>query len=726
MTTDDATSAAHGARPAAMTIDAATRLAQRWAARGVPAGPMGLKWDPGKGKIAKRPIGRHGIRDYSTDPEVVARLFAGASLRGGEEWGVGLRWGDAGRLVLDLDVGEECDGRDTLSDLEAEFGELPRHPIIRTASGGEHRILPKRPGQKVGNAHSLGPGIDVRSDDGCVVAPGVRCSWGEWTVVDRSETPSHEDVPGWLYERLTDKTAVAGNGQAGPVGHWRQLDRDALDPRDRAALEGLEALGGHSPYIGSDGTVCVTRPGKTSGASATIGYLGPGIVKVFSSNWAPLVAERRYDADQLASMAVRRPGLRAVPNRPDEAPSPRPVDGGAAEARAPETAEEILAALAEHTTWAPIDLRPVAAGILDGTIQTPKPDIGLIDAGPGGLFYRGRVNGLYGKGADGKSWIAIVVCVEQLIFGETVYWVDWEDNEVGITSRLLDLGVPPERLARFRYYRPADPMNLLERSLLVRLAEIEQPAVAVIDSTGEAMAAHGVKPNADEEVARWFQDVARPIADTGAAVIAIDHFPHEADGRLAAIGSTRKYNALSGSAFKAKVLAEFGRDRVGRSALVCAKDRWGHHVRGQVVAEFTLNAAQRPYQVELVPPTPSADAAHPLADEKPAVRRVYDALSGLVDPVTVPGIGDLVAGDGTTGTGLKARTIQDALKRLQELGRAECRGANEAGFKVWTSPSPKPVDNSVNPAHNTPSDNERYAAGYAPGSSAHAAADEDF
>ena len=347
------------------------------------------------------------------------------------------------------------------------------------------------------------------------------------------------------------------------------------------------------------------------------------------------------------------------------------------------TVDDVLAHLAAHTSWAPIDLAAVAAGLQDGTLTAPEPDIGAVTGTALGLFYRARINGLYAKGGDGKSWIALLACAERLAGGDTVWWIDFEDNEIGLTSRLLALGVDTGNLGRFRYYRPNDPLDPLERALLVRLAALEQPVAIVIDSTGESMAVHGVKPNADEEVARWFQTVAKPLADTGAAVIAIDHLPHDADGRLSAIGSTRKYNAVSGSAYVVKVLAEFGRDRVGRSALTCAKDRWGHHVRGKIAAEFTLDATRTIYSAELALPLGTeAVAHHPLAEEKPAVRRVYDAMADASASMTTAAIGDIVATD-PHGIGLKKRTIQDALARLEELGIAAQEGTNEKGAYLW-------------------------------------------
>lgn len=47
----------------------------------------------------------------------------------------------------------------------------------------------------------------------------------------------------------------------------------------------------------------ITRPGKTAGSSASIGYLGPGAVKTWSSSWAPLRQGAVYAADELNHIA---------------------------------------------------------------------------------------------------------------------------------------------------------------------------------------------------------------------------------------------------------------------------------------------------------------------------------------------------------------------------------------------------------------------------------------
>jgi hypothetical protein len=91
---------------------------------------------------------------------------------------VGLPCGGAsGLFVVDLDVDKATGERIGEASLRAlGFGRLltdPAQPRVRTPSGGLH-LLFRHPGPGFGNTVAkLGPGIDTRSDNGYVIAPGT-------------------------------------------------------------------------------------------------------------------------------------------------------------------------------------------------------------------------------------------------------------------------------------------------------------------------------------------------------------------------------------------------------------------------------------------------------------------------------------------------------------------------------------------------------------------------
>jgi putative DNA primase/helicase len=231
-------------------------------------------------------------------------------LAAGEVYGVGLYPGPANRVVLDVDVKGGKQGDVQLATLEAEYGALPPHPIVDTASGGVHRWLAKPQGVHVGNP-DLADGIEVRADAGWVVAPGTFTPWGSWTVRDGTDIPAPM-WPDWVAAKLNGHR---GSGAGRTTGRWQQLDRAALDLRDLAALEALERLGGHGAVLGPGGEVRITRPGKTAGTSASVGYVDPGVVKVFTDEWPPLRKDSVYAVDALEALE-RGEGNPAEERRP--------------------------------------------------------------------------------------------------------------------------------------------------------------------------------------------------------------------------------------------------------------------------------------------------------------------------------------------------------------------------------------------------------------------------
>jgi hypothetical protein len=206
------------------------------------------------------------------------------------EASIGIDCGKSKLVVVDLDVKDGKDGPGEWKKL-TDGKAVPATFYVRTPSGGWHLWF-RDPDSKYNlSADKVAPGVDIRAVGGLVVAPGS--DGYTWLA----EAPlSLDDVPA-----MPDGIIPTSNG-GGTTGHWKKLDRDMLEPQDRAALEALEAIGGHSPYL-SDGHIAVTRPGKVAGASASIGHIGPGIAKVFTPNWPPLKDQAVYDADQLVGLA---------------------------------------------------------------------------------------------------------------------------------------------------------------------------------------------------------------------------------------------------------------------------------------------------------------------------------------------------------------------------------------------------------------------------------------
>lgn len=115
------------------------------------------------------------------------------------------KWPDAnigvhcdGLIVLDVDVGKG--GYDSLKKLQDERGELPATLTVSTPSGGEHRYFK---GSNVPNGVNVyGPGIDVRSGGGYVLASGSVVDGKSYAV----RTPAvPAPAPEWLKERHVEQ-----------------------------------------------------------------------------------------------------------------------------------------------------------------------------------------------------------------------------------------------------------------------------------------------------------------------------------------------------------------------------------------------------------------------------------------------------------------------------------------------------------------------------------------
>lgn len=238
--------------------------------------------------------------------------------------------------------------------------------------------------------------------------------------------------------------------------------------------------------------------------------------------------------------------------------------------------------------WAPVDLAPIAEAIRRGDIARTLPTVlQVADHLP--LFYRARINQLFGESGGGKSWVGMQAVAETVAAGERALVVDWEDNPHGIAERLVQLGVDQEAIARVDYRNPSGAISTgLERF------DRGPYGIALVDSTGEAMAAGGVNSNDDGEVAQWFAIVKRMTRlPGGPAVVTIDHVPKDKEAPSAyAIGSQRKRAAVTGASYRVDTLKEPARGRDGKLKLTVAKDRLGNRPKGSVAAEIHLHASE--------------------------------------------------------------------------------------------------------------------------------------
>lgn len=274
------------------TTPTALDYALHYAARGwrvVPTMPGG-----------KVPVMQAWQREGTTDTDRITHWWTKAP-----DNSISIVTGQAsGIWVLDVDISNGKRGDDTLADLEATHGKLPDTWTVVTGSGGLHLYFAwPRDGRVIRNSASgvLGPGLDVRGEGGQVVAPPSVHHTGARYEREASSVTEVADAPGWLIDLLTAEPTPSAR-----AAHPAQGDR----PGDLWAAQTtwddlLTPDGWTLHHTDRDGEQHWTRPGKDrrEGTSATVGYKGSDVLKVFTSSVPWLQADATYT--KLGYLAAR-------------------------------------------------------------------------------------------------------------------------------------------------------------------------------------------------------------------------------------------------------------------------------------------------------------------------------------------------------------------------------------------------------------------------------------
>lgn len=363
------------------------------------------------------------------------------------------------------------------------------------------------------------------------------------------------------------------------------------------------------------------RPGKSArdGASVTI-YEDPDGPKavVWSdtvTGWYPALEVRRpYDAWGLfvcthfegnfgsANAALAAEGF-GEPRKASEAfaeqnafiEAIRDDMARAAEEEAEET----------HTTWWPITGPALFAGNPD-----PPPDLFEREDGVF-LLYRGRVNAFVGEPESAKSWGAQAAAVECIQHGGSVLMIDCENSLNSVTERMLALGASQYDLGnQFAYMRPDEILMRDTKSYVDFMRTIEASYdLIIVDGITDCMAMLNLNPLDLQDAGTFDRLLLRPMANTNAAVLTIDHMTKSREGRGSwAIGSQHKKAAITGGQYIFEKVHDFGRGMKGMSRIIVAKDKAGyvrqHQVGDNLIAEFWLDGTVDGVVTwALVPPT---------------------------------------------------------------------------------------------------------------------------
>lgn len=344
----------------------------------------------------------------------------------------------------------------------------------------------------------------------------------------------------------------------------------------------------------------------------------------------------------------------------------------------------------EPTSWLPVDLTAALSGV------DVEPPTVFARSDQFRLLYRGRVHAFQGESESLKSWAAQFAASQVLAEGNNVLYIDFEDDERGVASRLLALGVEPPDIAKhFIYLRPDEPLRTRHdeatpaSSDLLDILESPQLLLAVIDGVTEAMTTEGLDLVSNTDVATWMRRLPRLIAKTGAAVVVVDHLAKDRSNRgRYALGGQHKLAGLTGAAFKfalTKALCRAtGTEAVeGRAVITVEKDRPGY-LRGRSVddriGELLLTSSpDGGVTASVEPPTQGGTT------DRRVVTRILEYLSSY------NGSSKNAIETGVEG---KAAVIRGALSwmaeiewvRVERKGNGHLHWLTEAGMAQLSSP----------------------------------------
>lgn len=270
------------------------------------------------------------------------------------------------------------------------------------------------------------------------------------------------------------------------------------------------------------------------------------------------------------------------------------------------------------------------------------------------FLYPGRVHSLIGPSESGKSWLSARWCAQLMAEGEHVVVLDWEDNDAGWKSRLVDMGVAEDTINdQFHYSQRDDRWTDAARLELAAGLETWAPALVVVDAMTPALATEGLDDWRGVDIATFLADVVRVCRNAGAAVLIIDHV-NKADETQT--GSQYKRAGIDGVQYKLRAVSPMGRGKRGLSALTIGKDRHGF-LRGLAIGDdagigtlvVDSHDEDRPMVVEVA--APSGNVGTRTEDGNFRYPKIMERCSVVIEAapegVTRAGLKEAVKGNDT-------------------------------------------------------------------------------
>jgi hypothetical protein len=306
----------------------------------------------------------------------------------------------------------------------------------------------------------------------------------------------------------------------------------------------------------------------------------------------------------------------------------------------------------EPSTWTPIDLTDAVNG---GDIPEPSL-LARIDGIK--LLYTGRTHWFQGEPESCKTWMAGAAVAAVIQDGGHVLWIDFEDDENTAVARLKALGLTAGQiLSHFAYIRPEEPLS--DRQGRATKGQIDFTAalqhdyqLIVIDGVTEGMVTEGLDLMDNADIARWLRLLPKRLADTGAAVVALDHLTknRESQGRYA-IGGQHKLAGITGAAYSFEVVKPFARavgTEPGNGSVIVkvVKDRSGYirarALDGRIAILDLTSYPDGGVNIQLLPPDSNPAPDMTLCAELLRYLAQYEGASQTQIEKGIPGKADRI------------------------------------------------------------------------------------
>ena len=124
------------------------------------------------------------------------------------------------------------------------------------------------------------------------------------------------------------------------------------------------------------------------------------------------------------------------------------------------------------------------------------------------LIYPGRLHSIYGEPGHGKTWVSLYLVRERIEAGETVAYMDYDEDDGGksMAMRLLSLGVNPDLVSKYLRYMNPQGMGTGQLAWLKLKQQLKewQPSLVVVDTMAPALVELGLNEKDNSEVGAWY------------------------------------------------------------------------------------------------------------------------------------------------------------------------------------------------------------------------------